>query len=95
MWRRAVLILVLLPGVEMAMVGGVVFWGFGLAFGFQALRTAIRRELSLLPLLAVGLVSLLLAGLAAVAVCWLLRWLTRWLISDAQTIGASSPAQPV
>jgi hypothetical protein len=84
MVRRAVLILVLLPGVEAAMVATMIFWGISLAVGYNELRRALTREdIAIWPLVASGGLLLVSALFAGVLITWLLRRITLWLLAES------------
>jgi hypothetical protein len=78
--RRAVLILVLLPGVEAAMVLAMLFSVVVSFGGYRELRSLLTRQSSFGSLAADLALMLLTAG-AAVLATWLLRLLTLWLIA--------------
>jgi hypothetical protein len=80
--RRAILILVLLPGVEAAMVLAMLFAAVASLGGYRELRSLLTAEASF-GSLALDLALMLLTLGAAVLVSWLLRLLTRWLIAPS------------
>jgi hypothetical protein len=83
--RRAVLILVLLPGVEATMVGAIFFCGAAPILAYRELRTWIERlDDGILVLLANGAMLLAAAICIAALACWLLRQLTLWLLAEGR-----------
>lgn len=90
-FRRAVLILVLLPAVELTLVGAMLFFGAVPLVAYRELRNWLSRlDLAILRSLGVGLAILLGAAIATAAVCWLLRTLTLWLLSEPAGVSAAA-----
>jgi hypothetical protein len=80
--RRAIMILVLLPGVEATMVLAMLFSAVVSFGGYRELRSVLTGEGSF-DSLAVNLALLALSVAGAVLVSWLLRLLTLWLIAPS------------
>lgn len=84
MGRRAVLILVLLPGVEATMVATIILAGAAPVVAYRELRRQLLGSDAPLwgPLLS-GAAIVLLALLGVAIAAWLLRLLTLWLLAEA------------
>ena len=93
MGRRAVLILVLLPGVEATMVATILLAGAAPVAVYRALRVQLLGSVAPLWRLLSGSAILLLALLGLAVAAWLLRLLTLWLLAAApRTEPAGTPS---
>jgi hypothetical protein len=80
--RRAILILVLLPGVEAAMVLAMLFAAVASLGGYREQRTLLTGA-NTIGSIAIKQAVLCLAVGAAVLATWLLRLLALWLIAPS------------
>lgn len=91
--RRAVLILVLLPGVEALMVTVIVAGVGGSVVAYRDVRRwLVAADASFWKPLSAGAGSLVLAIGAAMLACWLLRMLTLWLLAEQREPAEATPA---